>query len=176
MGFTEILDPVLKHVADKVGIPADEYSRWTGGEIVGVILETIADFTTKGWLNKALQGLAGVLSYYYATKTLRGSTKRELVGLGNHLIGRVTDPKPESIAELKESISSLKSVVESKMKEGDVLGAIIEALKTGIRSKEELESTLGITLGIPSPAPSPAPSPTYTVEVSKPTPSGATVY
>ena len=66
LSLTAWLDPAMKYFAEQAKIPVDQYSSQVGGEGIGVTMEVIADFFTKGWLNKEIQTGAGLLASGYA--------------------------------------------------------------------------------------------------------------
>ena len=142
-------DDFFAGIAEATGVPAEEYSTRVVPEWIAALLELTTDIFTKGWLNKLINVLAGIIANGYAIlgKGVDRRLRMELVTLGNHELTRVLDPKPQDIVELRESIEKLVEAIRK--------GDLLEALKSGIRSPAELQAALG--LGDKAPAPSPAP-------------------
>jgi len=156
VSITKWLDPALKYFADQAGIPVDQYSAQVGGEGIGVALETVADFFTKGWLNKGVQFLAGLIADGYAIwgKGVPTRLRRELLALGTHELLRFVDPKPSDILEVRRSVETSINAV----RRGD-WNAFFSSI---LRSPTELQAMLGV-VGVPVPAPAPAPARSYPV-------------
>jgi hypothetical protein len=152
--ITGWLDPALKYFADQAGIPVSDYSAQVGGEGIGVALECIADLFTKGWFNKAIQFVTGLVATGYAVwgRDVNIRLRKELLALGTHELLRVVDPKPSEIIDVRESLSNFINAVSR----GDWDGA----LATMLRTPSELQAMLGVMgapvtppVAIPTPAP-----------------------
>jgi hypothetical protein len=161
--ITGWLDPALKYFADQAGIPVSDYSAQVGGEGIGVALECIADLFTKGWFNKAIQFVTGLVATGYAVwgRDVNIRLRRELLALGTHELLRVVDPKPSDIIEARESLSKFISAVSR----GDWNGALAAILRTPDELRnmfkmlglaEEMAPVEAVT-PVPTPAPAPAP-------------------
>jgi hypothetical protein len=150
--LTKWLDPALDSLARQSGIPVDQFSSQVGGEGIGVGLEVISDMFTKGWLNKAIQGIAGLMATSYAIwgRGVPDRLRRELLALGTHELLRVSDPKPSDILELRSSIEEFSRAVANK----DLNAALASVLRT----PAEIQSMLGIQ-GPAAPAVTPAAAP-----------------
>ena len=167
VSLTAWLDPVLDYFAQQAGIPTDQYSAQVGGEGIAVALETICDLFTKGWLNKGVQAISGLIACAYAIwgRDVPTRLRRELLALGTHELLRFVDPKPSDVIEFQQSIAQFLEGV----KEGD----IDKAMSAILRTPDEIY-TLSRALGIPvgQQAPTPAPE-TYSPEVYVPPPTPA---
>lgn len=150
--LTEGLEPLIRPFAERAGVPTDEYAAWAGGEVIALLFEVIFDATTKGWLNKLLQGSAGLIAL---TQGVWGRHdprfKRELISIGNHSLGRLLDPKPQDIAELADSIRQLISAIARR----DLQAAIASGLRDPFEMRGAL-SLLGTAVKAPA-APATAP-------------------
>jgi len=137
--ITGWLDPAFKYFAEQAGIPVDQYSAQVGGEGIGVGLEAVADFFTKGWLNKAIQAAAGLIGSSYAVwgKDVPTRLRRELLAVGTHELLRIADPKPQDIVEVRRSVTEF---VDAVMK-GDWNSALASVLRT----PGEIQAALGIS-------------------------------
>jgi hypothetical protein len=159
VSITSWLDPVFKYFAEQSGIPLDQYSSQVGGEGIGTALEIVADFFTKGWLNKTVQVVAGLIADGYAIwgKDVPTRLRRELLALGTHELLRFVDPKPSDVIEFQRSLS----VSIDAAKRGDWNAFLASVLRT----PPEIQSMLGVVapLAPPTPAP-PTPLPTPTGE------------
>jgi hypothetical protein len=144
--ITGWLDPALKYFADQAGIPVSDYSAQVGGEGIGVTLEAVADLFTKGWLNKAIQFVTGLIADGYAIwgRDVNVRLRRELLALGTHELLRIVNPKPSEILEVRDSLSRFIDAAAR----GDWEGALSSVLRT----TGELQAMLGVTS--PPPAPS----------------------
>jgi hypothetical protein len=146
--ITGWLDPLLEHLAKQAGISTADYTAQVGGEGIGVGLELVADYFTKGWLNKLTQFTAGLIAGSYAIwgRDISPRFRKELVALGTHELLRIAKLTPEDIKELQESLTGTIKAAQA----GDVSGVLASVLKT--------PSELGLA---PAPseivAPSPAP-------------------
>jgi len=152
VSITKWLDPALEYFARQAGIPVDQYSAQVGGEGIGVALETVADFFTKGWLNKGIQFLAGLIADSYAIwgRGVPTRLRRELLALGTHELLRFVDPKPSDILEVRRSVENSVNA----LRRGD-WNAFFSSV---LRSPAELQAMLGVVAIPPPPAPAPAKS------------------
>jgi hypothetical protein len=149
VSITGWLDPVFKYFADQSGIPLEQYSSQVGGEGIGTALEVVADFFTKGWLNKTIQVVAGLIADGYAIwgKDVPMRLRRELLALGTHELLRFVDPKPSDIIEFQRSLS----VGIDAVKRGDWNTFLASILRT----PSEIQAMVG---AVPALAPPPAPT------------------
>ena len=138
LSLTSWLDPGLKYFADQTGIPTDQYSSHVGGEGIGTSLEMCADFFTKGWLNKGIQFLAGLIADCYAIwgKDVPTRLRRELLAIGTHELLRIANPKPSEIIEVRRSIEGF---VKSAQR-----GDWNAALSSVLRTPSEIQAMVGI--------------------------------
>jgi len=138
LSLTRWLDPALDSLARQSGIPVDQFSSQVGGEGIGVGLEVISDMFTKGWLNKAIQGIAGLMATSYAIwgRNVPVRLRRELLALGTHELLRISDPKPSDIIELRSSIEEFSRAIARK----DLNAALASVLRT----PAEIQGMLGI--------------------------------
>jgi hypothetical protein len=170
VSITSWLDPVFKYFAEQSGIPLDQYSSQVGGEGIGVGLEIIADFFTKGWLNKTIQAVAGLIADGYAIwgKDVPPRLRRELLALGTHELLRFVDPKPSDVIEFQRSLATFMD----SMQRGDWNAAFASILRT----PSEIRTMLGaVALPAPTPTPPPPPPPAptegrYEVKPESPSP------
>ncbi len=126
--ITGWLDPAMKYFADQAMIPVSDYSAQVGSEGIANGLEMAADFVTKGWLNKAIQGAAGLIASSYAIwgKDVPTRLRKELLGIGTHELLRITEVKPREVAEVQQS---LRSFIASAQR-GDWNAALSSVLTT----------------------------------------------
>jgi hypothetical protein len=171
VSITSWLDPVFKYFAEQSGIPLDQYSSQVGGEGIGTALEIVADFFTKGWLNKTVQVVAGLIADGYAIwgKDVPTRLRRELLALGTHELLRFVDPKPSDVIEFQRSLS----VSIDAAKRGDWNAFLASVLRT----PPEIQSMLGVVAPLAPPTPTPPPPPPaptgegrYEVKSESPTP------
>jgi len=146
LNITGLLDPFLDYFAKQAGIPTPDYSSQVGGEGIGVGLELLADFFTKGWFNKLIQFGAGAIAGGYAVwgRDVPLRLRKELIALGMHELLRIAKLTPEDVRALQES------VVQSAMaaKAGDLVGFLASILKS--------PSEMGLPVArmpVPPPAP-----------------------
>lgn len=160
VSITGWLDPALRYFAEQSGIPVDQYSSQIGGEGIGTALECVADFFTKGWLNKGIQFVAGLIASGYAIwgKEVPTRLRRELLALGTHELLRIVDPKPSDIIEARQSLDSFIRGIQR----GDWNAALSSILRT--------PAELRTFLGLPQPAP---PTPVFRTPVVASTPAPA---
>jgi len=127
VSLTAWLDPVMDYFAKQAGIPTDQYSAQVGGEGIATALEVVADLVTVGWLNKAVQFIAGLIASSYAIwgKDVPTRLRRELIALGTHELLRIVNPKPSEIREVQESLSRF---IEG-LKEGNMEKAMSAILR-----------------------------------------------
>jgi len=138
VSITGWLDPALKYFAEQSGIPIDQYSSQVGGEGIGTALEVVADFFTKGWLNKAVQAAAGLIANGYAIwgKDVPMRLRRELLALGTHELLRIVDPKPSDVIEFRRSLDSF---IRSATR-----GDWNAALSSVLRTPSEIQAMVGV--------------------------------
>lgn len=137
ISITKWLDPGLSYFARQSGIPVDQYSPQVGGEGIANGLEMTADFFTKGWLNKAVQGVAGLIASSYAIwgKDVPTRLRRELLAIGTHELLRITEAKPAEIAEVRRSLDQTISAAQR----GDMNAALSSVLTT----PAEIQAAMG---------------------------------
>jgi len=128
LSLTSWLDPAFKYFADQAKIPVDQYSSQVGGEGIATGLEMLADLFTKGWLNKVVQFLAGLIADGYAIwgKDVPTRLRRELLAVGTHELLRIANPKPSEIIEVRQSLENFISAVQR----GDWNAALASILRT----------------------------------------------
>ena len=170
VSLTKWLDPALDYFAKEAGIPVADYSSQVGGEGIGNALEIAADFFTKGWLNKAIQGIAGLVADCYAIwgKNVPTRLRKELLGVGTHELLRIVDPKPSDLIEMRQSLQDFVAAAQR----GDWNAAMASVL----RSPAEIQAMLGVMRLVPPPpapvppagAPTPAPTPEEIVSTALP--------
>ena len=138
VSITGWLDPALDYFAKQSGIPVDQYSSQVGGEGIGTALEMVADFFTKGWLNKGVQFTAGLIANSYAIwgKDVPIRLRRELLALGHHELLRIANPKPSDIIEMRQSIESFIRAAQR--------GDWNTALASILRTPKEIQAMFGI--------------------------------
>jgi len=143
VSLTSWLDPALKYFADQAGISTEEYVSTTGGEAIGVALENVAEFFTKGWLKIATQFATGLLAGSYAIwgKDVPRRLRLELIALANHELFRIAKLRPEDVVQTKLSLDELASAIKAR----DVRAAVM----SGLRSPSELQA-VAATLGLPT--------------------------
>ena len=173
ISITSWLDPALKYFSDQSGIPVDQYSSQVGGEGIANVLEMSADFFTKGWLNRAIQGGAGLLATSYAVwgKDVPDRLRRELLAVGTHELFRVVDVKPGEILEVRQSLSDFIASAQA----GDWNTALSSVLTT----PAEIQAAMGgLIPGGPPPAPQApeTPKPSYVVQPEMKAPARAAAW
>jgi len=167
ISLSEWLDPVIREVSEKVGIPTEDASTRIVGEGIGSASEYVLDVFTRGWLNKLIQCVIGLVCTgvsFSPDVDISTRFRKELLTIGMHELLRVVDPKPSDIRELKASIEEFKSAVEK--------GDIAEAILSGVRPMAEWESVSRM-VGIPTTTPVPTPRPKTRTVVGVPTPAPA---
>ena len=144
VSITGWLDPALDYFAKQSGIPVDQYSSQVGGEGIGTALEMIADFFTKGWLNKGVQFTAGLIANSYAIwgKDVPIRLRRELLALGHHELLRIANPKPSDIIEMRQSIESFIRAAQR--------GDWNTALASILRTPAEIQAMFGVRSASPA--------------------------
>lgn len=160
--LTEALEPIYEPLARRSGIPVDEYATWSGGELLATLMELVFDATTRGWLNKLLQGTVGAVALFEAlTRGVSPRLRRELIAIGNHALGRVLDPKPSELRELADTVRDLASALRARDWRS--------ALYSGVRNPFELrDAALALAAAIraaaspPPVAPPQSPPPVVT--------------
>jgi len=165
VSITKWLDPAFEYFARESGIPIDQYSAQVGGEGIGTGLEVVADFFTKGWLNKGIQFLAGLIANGYAIwgKGVSTRLRRELLAVGTHELLRIVNPKPSEVIEVRRSLETFTRAAQR----GDWNSALASVLRT----PTEIQTMLGVAPRVPvrAPAPRAAPSPSTPAPTSRPT-------
>ncbi len=179
VSITGWLDPALRYFAEQSGIPVDQYSSQVGGEGIGTALEVVADFFTKGWLNKAVQAAAGLIADGYAIwgKDVPMRLRRELLALGTHELLRIVDPKPSDVIEFRRSLDSfvraaqrgdwnvaLSSVLRTPSEIQAMVG--VPSPPTPIASSSSTGKKYSVKTEVPSPPPPPVPAPAKEVKPS----------
>lgn len=149
ISITSWLDPALKYFSDQSGIPVDQYSSQVGGEGIANVLEMSADFFTKGWLNRAIQGGAGLIATGYAVwgKDVPDRLRRELLAIGTHELFRVVEAKPDEVLEVRQSLTDFIASAQA----GDWNSALSSVLTT----PAEIQAAMGglVPAGVPPTAP-----------------------
>jgi hypothetical protein len=152
--ITGWLDPALKYFAEQAKIPVDQYSAQVGGEGIGNALEFIANLFTKGFLNKTIQFVTGLIADGYAIwgKDVPLRLRRELLALGTHELLRIINITPEEAVQFRESLDEFISAIQR----GDWNAALASILK----SPAELKAMFGLTEKVTPPPASQTPMPT----------------
>jgi len=142
VSLTRWLDPLIESFAREAGIPTETYSAIVGGEGIGAILELIGDVFTKGWFNRLIHFITGLIAGGYATfaKGVPTRLRLELLEIGTHELSRVIDVGPGTLPELKRSIDSFVNAV----RRGDWDAAMASILRT----PAEIQATLA-AMGLP---------------------------
>jgi hypothetical protein len=150
VSITSWLDPILNFFADKAGLLRDEHNAYVGGEIVANLVGKPTDFLAKGFLNKLIHFVAGLIAAGYGVfgKDVPPRLRRELIAFGEHELWKIVDLKPEDIAEIQRSLSNFIRLAMA----GDWTAALSQVLTT----PTELAMALGLEAP-QSPAPQPAP-------------------
>lgn len=168
VSLTSWLDPVLSYFADKAGLPRDEHNAYVGGEIVANLADIPTDMFSKGWLNKAIHFVAGLIAGLYGVfgRDVPTRLKRELIAFAEHELWQIAHIKPDEIPKIKLSVNQFLTAAAK----GDWDTALSAILST----PEEVSMALGLgaptqtpTLVataetvplVPAPAPAPAPAP-----------------
>ena len=164
VSITGWLDPALDYFAKQSGIPVDQYSSQVGGEGIATGLEMVADFFTKGWLNKGVQFTAGLIANGYAIwgKDVPIRLRRELLALGHHELLRIANPKPSDIIEMRQSIESFIRAAQR----GDWNTALASILRTPAEIQAMVGAVAPPASSTPPPAREGAPSGAETFERS----------
>lgn len=145
VSLTKWLDPILSYFADKAGLPRDEHNAYVGGEIVANLADITTDMFSKGWLNKVIHFVAGLIAGLYGVfgKDVPARLRRELIAFAEHELMHIIRITPEEIQEIRQSINQFLTAVAR--------GEWDTALSAILRAPEELSASLG--LGTPTPAP-----------------------
>jgi len=140
--LTSWLDGINKTFAEKAGIPVEDYSAQTGGELIGNLFEFITNLFGKGWLSVGVQFTTGLISTLYAIygKNVPTRLRKELLGIGVHELLRIIQLTPDKVKEAKET---LKDAIDS-ISRGD-LNAF---LASGLRSPTEVQTTVQALTGL----------------------------
>ena len=161
ISLSEWLDPVIREFSEKVGIPTEDASTRIVGEGIGSASEYVLDVFTRGWLNKLIQAVIGLVCTgvsFSPDVDISTRFRKELLTIGMHELLRVVDPKPSDIRELKASIEEFKSAVEK--------GDVVEAIMSGLRPMEEWEAVSRM-VGISTTPPATPPPRTTSVPVPR---------
>lgn len=156
--ITDWMDQLNTRWSELTGIPASELSTHLGGEAFGVLAEIVAGWTTKGWLNKLVQGAAGAIATGYGLlgKDVDTRLRRELLQFGAHEMSRALPMNPEELEQLRRSFGELIGLAKA--------GKMSAALATGLRTPVELSRAFGSSpvrrtvVRSPTAPPSPAPA------------------
>jgi len=169
VSLTSWLDPVLSYFADKAGLPRDEHNAYVGGEIVANLADIPTDLFSKGWLNKVIHFVAGLIAGLYGVfgRDVPSRLRRELIAFAEHELWQIAHIKPEEIPQIKLSVNQFLTAAAR----GDWDTALSAILST----PEEISRTLGLGAPtptpvataeavpiVPAPAPAPAPAPQAT--------------
>jgi hypothetical protein len=157
--ITGWLDPLFKYFAEQSKLPVEDISANQGGEAIGVAMEVVSNIFTKGFLNKGIQFLAGLIADGYAIfgKDVSPRLRKELLAMGTHELLRIATMTPSEIKEFQESLKSFMEAVQK----GDWNSALASVLRTPSEVKAMLG--MGEVETMPSPVatlpPAPAESP-----------------
>ena len=152
--LSNIFEPILGPIARTAGIPESDFVPYEAGEITANITEFLANLFAKGWFNKAVQFIAGLIAVGYGvwgTKDVK--LKKELLMYGTHELLRVIQIHPAETSAIQESITQFSMA----LKTGNP-NAVLQAI---VRSPDEIKNALMAIaqgLGIIKPSPAPAPS------------------
>ncbi|MBA7493305.1 hypothetical protein ES702_03863 [subsurface metagenome] len=157
ISITQWMDPALKYFADQARIPVSDFSSQVGGEGIGNALEMTANFFTKGWLNKAIQGLAGLIANSYAIwgKDVPTRLRKELLAVGTHELLRIADPSPKDVIEARQSLEDFIAATQR----GDWNAALSSVLTT----PAEIQAMFGVPRITLPPTTTPAVLPPTTI-------------
>lgn len=128
LSLTRWVEPALEYFARESGIPVDDLAATQGGETIGTGLEVACDFFTKGWFNKAVQGLTGIIANSYAVwgKGVSSRLRKELLALGTHELLRILDPAPSEIFTIRSSMDESVAAIQR----GDITGFLNSILRS----------------------------------------------
>lgn len=155
--LSSIFEPILAPIARTAGVPESDFVPYEAGEITGNIAEFLANLFAKGWFNKAVQFIAGLIATGYGVWGTRDvKLKKELLMFGTHELLRVIQIHPAETSAIQESIRQFSMAVKT----GNP-NAVLQAI---VRSPDEIKNALmaiaqGLGLVKPSPQPAPAPAP-----------------
>jgi hypothetical protein len=151
--ITGWLDPLFKYFAEQSKLSVEDLSANQGGEAIGVAMEVISNIFTKGFLNKGIQFLAGLIADGYAIfgKDVSPRLRKELLAMGTHELLRIATMTPDEVREFQESLKSFMEAVQK----GDWNSALASVLRT----PSEVRAMLGMSEVAPMPSPAPAPLP-----------------
>jgi hypothetical protein len=153
--ITGWLDPLFKYFAEQSKLSVEDISANQGGEAIGVAMEVVSNIFTKGFLNKGIQFLAGLIADGYAIfgKDVSPRLRKELLAMGTHELLRIATMTPDEIKEFQESLKSFMEAVQK----GDWNSALASVLRT----PSEVRSMLGMGSQVetmPSPQATPPPA------------------
>jgi hypothetical protein len=163
--ITGWLDPLFKYFAEQSKLPVEDISANQGGEAIGVAMEVVSNIFTKGFLNKGIQFLAGLIADGYAIfgKDVSPRLRKELLAMGTHELLRIATMTPDEVKEFQESLKSFMEAVQK----GDWNSALASVLRT----PSEVKSMLGMGSQVetmPSQVPPPASAEVPPAEQSPP--------
>jgi len=171
VSLTKWLDPAFEYFARESGIPTDYLVAQQGGEGIGTALEIIADYFTKGWLNKGIQFAAGLIANSYAVwgKDVPDRLRRELLAMGTHELLRILTISPTEAADFQRSFAAFMSAVQR----GDWNTAAATVLKTPTEIRAaftvpglQMPSAVAVPKVAPAPITASAPAPQPKVPAS----------
>ena len=167
VSLTKWLDPAFEYFARESGIPTDYLVAQQGGEGIGTALEIIADYFTKGWLNKGIQFAAGLIANSYAVwgKDVPDRLRRELLAMGTHELLRILTISPTEAADFQRSFAAFMSAVQR----GDWNTAAATVLKTPTEVKAAFAGVGAPQAVVVTPPPVMMPSTQTSAVVSQPT-------
>jgi hypothetical protein len=147
VSITSWLDPILSYFADKAGLARDEHNAYIGGEIVANLADIPADMFSKGWLNKVIHFVAGLIAGLYGVfgKDIPTRLRRELIAFAEHELWHIARLRPEEIRQIRLSINQFLTAVAR----GDWDTALSAILST----PEEISMALGLGTPTQSSAP-----------------------
>ena len=156
MALSTWLDEFMRPFSEASGIPAGELSTMIFGEALGNVVEMVADWTTKGWLKRVVQGLVGLATFGYGIYgNTDPRTRREMIEWGTHSASRALIITPETLPEL---VSSAEQSVDAILN-GDLdalLNSVVRSPDEIVNDIENITSNLGIQSVPPPPPPLPS--------------------
>jgi hypothetical protein len=119
-------------------------------------MEVVSNIFTKGFLNKGIQFLAGLIADGYAIfgKDVSPRLRKELLAMGTHELLRIVTMTPDEVKEFQESLKMFMEAVQK----GDWNSALASVLRT----PSEVRAMLGMGSQVetmPSPLATPPPAP-----------------
>jgi len=167
--LTGWMDKLNERWSELTGIPADELSTHLGGEGLGVICEIIAGWTTKGWLNKLIQGGVGALATAYALlgRDIPTRFRAELLQLGAHEMSRAVPMNPTELEQLRRSFGELIGLAKA--------GKMGPAMASGLYTPIEYARAFGTAPVARTPSPPSPPRPPAGTRTPSPPKTGGIV-